>query len=92
MENQIITLSPDMQAAQQSVSLQDSVTQTLQHYIGKLDGQAPNNLYELVISEVERPLVQTVLKFTSGNQSRAAIILGISRGTLRKMMAKYALN
>ena len=92
MENQIVSLPSELQSSQQALSLQDSVTQTLQQYIGKLDGQMPTNLYELVISEVERPLIQMVLKLTAGNQSRSAIILGISRGTLRKKMALYDLH
>ncbi len=89
MENQIVALAPEAQVSQQPISLQDSVNHTLQQYILKLDGQMPSNLYELVIAEVERPLIQMVLKLTAGNQSRAAIILGLSRGTLRKKMALY---
>ena len=46
----------------------------------------------MVISEVEKPLIQMVLKLTNGNQSKAALILGISRGTLRKKMAIYELS
>ena len=91
MENQVVTLSPEIQAPQ-AVSLQDSVSNTLQQYMTNLDGQTPTNLYELVLAEVERPLIQMILKFTAGNQSKAAIVLGISRGTLRKKMALYDLQ
>lgn len=92
MENQIVTLVPEIQQANATISLQESVNQTLQQYIAKLDGQAPANLYELVLTEVEKPLLEMVLKLTNNNQSKAAIILGISRGTLRKKMAIYELN
>jgi Fis family transcriptional regulator len=91
MENQIVTLMPEVQG-NQTLSLQESVNYTLQQYIAKLDGQTPANLYDLVLAEVEKPLLEMVLKLTNNNQSRAAIILGLSRGTLRKKMAIYGLN
>ena len=91
MENQIVTLTPETQG-NQTLSLQESVNHTLQQYIAKLDGQTPANLYDLVLAEVEKPLLEMVLKLTNNNQSKAAIILGLSRGTLRKKMAIYGLN
>lgn len=90
MENQVVSLTPEMQGSQ--LSLQESVNYTLQQYIAKLDGQAPADLYNLVLAEVEKPLLEMVLKYTNNNQSKAAIILGLSRGTLRKKMAIYELN
>ena len=91
INNQVVTLTPEMQSSH-SLSLQESVNQTLQQYIAKLDGQTPANLYDLVLAEVEKPLLEMVLNLTNNNQSKAAIILGISRGTLRKKMAIYELN
>ena len=91
MSNEVVTLTSDVQVSH-ALSLQESVNHTLQQYIAKLDGQTPTNLYELVLAEVEKPLLQMVLKLTNNNQSKAAIILGISRGTLRKKMAIYELN
>ena len=91
MENSIVTLSSEMQS-NSAMSLQESVNYTLQQYITKLDGQTPANLYDLVLAEVEKPLIEMVLKLTNNNQSKAAIVLGISRGTLRKKMAIYGLN
>lgn len=90
IENQVVALSPNLQSSD-SPSLQESVSQTLQQYISKLDGQAPTNLYDLVLAEVEKPLLEMVLNITNNNQSKAAIVLGISRGTLRKKMAIYDL-
>jgi len=91
MNNTLVTLTTDLQS-NNALSLQESVNQTLQQYIAKLDGQTPANLYSLVLAEVEKPLIEMVLKLTNNNQSKAAIILGISRGTLRKKMAIYDLN
>ena len=92
MENQVLTISQQELQTTSTMSLQESVSYTLQQYFAKLDGQAPTNLYELVLAEVEKPLLEMVLKLTNNNQSKAAIMLGLSRGTLRKKMALYNLN
>lgn len=64
----------------------------LQDYFSKLNGTTPGDLYGMVLTEVERPLFQKVMEYTDGNQSRAAEILGINRGTLRKKLKAYALD
>jgi len=63
----------------------------LQVYFQNLNGDRPGDLYDFVISEVERPLFKAVMEFTDGNQSEAACILGINRGTLRKKLKTYSL-
>ena len=63
----------------------------LKTYFQSLNGDRPGDLYELVIGEVERPLFQAVMDYTDGNQSQAAGILGINRGTLRKKLKTYSL-
>jgi len=60
-------------------------------YFATLNGDRPGDLYDLVIGEVERPLFQAVMDYTQGNQSQAAGILGINRGTLRKKLRTYSL-
>ena len=60
-------------------------------YFNTLNGDRPGDLYDLVISEVERPLFKAVLDYTEGNQSQAAGILGFNRGTLRKKLRTYSL-
>ncbi len=67
------------------------VEQALENYFNSLDGKLGSGVYELVNSEVEAPLLEVVMKYTKDNQSRAAIVLGISRGTLRKKLKKYGL-
>ena len=54
-----------------------------------LNKVAPNNLYKLVLSEIEPPLLEAVMRFTNMNQSDAAKILGINRTTLRTKLKKY---
>jgi Fis family transcriptional regulator len=65
--------------------------EALRSYFATLNGHRPGDLYQLVIGEVERPLLKAVLVYTKGNQSRAAEILGINRGTLRKKLKSYDL-
>ena len=64
--------------------LRDSVKQALRNYLSQLDGQDVNDLYELVLAEVEHPMLD--------NQARAANMLGINRGTLRKKLKKYGMG
>nr|WP_203594434.1 helix-turn-helix domain-containing protein [Wenzhouxiangella limi] len=52
----------------------------------------PDNLYEVLITEVERPLIEAVLSRTGGNQSRSAEILGITRATLRNRIQRYQID
>lgn len=76
---------------QKNQPLHDSVRQALENYLSQLKGQTPSNLYELILGEVEAPLMGAVMEYTKSNQSRAAIILGLSRGTLRKKLKMYGL-
>jgi two-component system nitrogen regulation response regulator GlnG len=48
------------------------------------DGLASSDIYDRVIAEVERPLIQMTLAATRGNQIKAASMLGLNRNTLRK--------
>jgi len=73
-------------------TLRECVKLTLDHYFAQLDGHDTTGLYELVINEVEKPLLETVLSQASGNQSRAAAMLGISRSTLRKKLAQHGMT
>ena len=69
-----------------------SVKQALKNYFAQLNGQDVNDLYELVLAEVEQPLLDMVMQYTRGNQTRAALMMGINRGTLRKKLKKYGMN
>ena len=72
--------------------LRTQVQTALQNYFYQLDGHEPANLYKMVLSEVEPPLLETVMMYTQGNQTRAAEILGIDRSTLRKKLRHYSLE
>jgi Fis family transcriptional regulator len=64
----------------------------LKIYFESLNGHRPGDLYNLVLGQVEEPLFRAVMKYTNGNQSRAAEMLGINRGTLRKKLKTYSIN
>lgn len=69
--------------------LNTSVKSALHKYFSCLEDTTPANIYDLVLQEVENPLIETVFKYANGNQSKAAKWLGLSRNTLRKLLAKY---
>ncbi len=75
-----------------NIPLRDHAEQALSSYFDNLNGHRPGRLYDLVMREVELPLFQTVMDYADGNQSRAADILGINRGTLRKKLREYGLS
>ncbi len=80
------------QDSNKKTTLRNCVCSVLTDYINDLDGHSVNDLYQLVLSEVEPPLLETILKHTEGNQSKAAQMLGINRGTLRKKIKQYNIN
>lgn len=69
--------------------LKRCVAEELERYFEALDGDSPCDLHKMVIGETERALLQFVLERTAGNQSRAAQLLGVNRGTLRKKLKYY---
>jgi DNA-binding protein Fis len=80
-EQENLTVTPD--------SLHKAVTMSVQNYFNELKINEITNLYDIVIDEVETPLFKVVMEYCKYNQSRAAIMLGISRGTLRTKLRKY---
>ncbi len=72
--------------------LGDCVRNALLFYLHSMDGHEITNLHRFVLDEVERPLLRTVIEHTNGNQTTAARMLGISRGTLRKKLEKHGGN
>ncbi|MEP7313786.1 MAG: DNA-binding transcriptional regulator Fis [Pseudomonadota bacterium] len=72
--------------------LRNHAERALTDYFANLNGHRPAQLYDMVLREVEEPLFRAVLDYASGNQSRAAVILGINRGTLRKKLRQFGLS
>ena len=81
----------DLNALNHRKPLRKHTEEALNRYFKSLNGEHPGDLYELVLGEVEEPLFKAVMDYTNGNQSQAAGILGINRGTLRKKLKTYSL-
>ncbi|MEC8860396.1 MAG: helix-turn-helix domain-containing protein [Pseudomonadota bacterium] len=76
-------------------SLRQAVERSMAVYLSDIDEEDENlvaNLYDLVMSEIEPPLIQAVLDHNAGNQSRTSTMLGLNRGTLRKKIRQYGLR
>ena len=67
------------------------VTGALEKYFRDLDGEAPCAVYDMVLKNVEKPMLEVVLRQAEGNQTQAAEMLGINRNTLRKKLTEYNL-
>ncbi|MDH5180688.1 MAG: DNA-binding transcriptional regulator Fis [Gammaproteobacteria bacterium] len=73
-------------------TLRDCVANAVADYFDNLDGHPGGNLYQMVLQEIEHPLLEQVMRHVSGNQSKAAVLLGLNRGTLRKKLKQYDLH
>ena len=68
------------------------VRKALERYFSDLDGHPPGELYQLMLAEMERPLLEEVMQRSGGNQTQASQLLGINRSTLRKKLQHYGLD
>ena len=74
-----------------STSLAHHIELVVREYFDNLKEQQPTQLYELMLSQFEKPLISVVLEHTRGNQTKTAEILGLNRGTLRKKLKTHQL-
>lgn len=72
--------------------LRNCVKNAVENYLSDLEGYHASGLYRLVMDEVEAPLLEAVMRHSRGNHSRAATLLGINRGTLRKKLRQHDLE
>ena len=72
--------------------LKKEVETAMEKYFRDLDGHEANNLYDLFLEQVEKPLLEVVIRNTDRNLSRASKILGMNRATLRNRLKKYGLD
>lgn len=90
-------LSADVQAGERingktsESSLRDSVTVAVRDYLDRLDGQMGTEVYQMVLAEVEGPLLEEIMRYTRNNQTKASRMLGLNRGTLRKKLKQHGL-
>ena len=72
-------------------SLRDAVTVAVRHYLDGLDGQLSTDVYQMVLAQIEEPLLTEIMAYTRNNQTKASRMLGLNRGTLRKKLKQYNL-
>ena len=82
----------DKEDNQGIAQLYNAVKHSIRRYLYELDGTQPHDMYDLVLRQVEQPLLEAILEHTKGNQSKAAEYLGLNRGTLRKKLRTYNLH
>jgi Fis family transcriptional regulator len=70
-------------------TLRETVQTSIRNYLEDMGDSQAEDLYQILLSEVEPPLIEEVLRFTRYNQSRTARILGITRNTLRAKLLRY---
>ena len=90
-DEQIDTSRQTQEPFVQNQSLRDSVSIAVRHYLKELDGQMATDVYEMVLAEIEAPLLEEIMAYTRNNQTKASIMLGLNRGTLRKKLKQYKL-
>ena len=78
--------------AQQESTLRSEVEKALRRYFQHIDDEPVTDLHQMVMSEVEAPLIEAVMRYTGNNQSKASIMLGLNRGTLRTKLKNYRLH
>ena len=74
----------DVSGRENDTSLENLISGKLHSSLAKMDVNELDDLYEMVLHQMERPLIRIILEKTRGNQVRTAEILGINRNTLRK--------
>ncbi|HYN12061.1 MAG TPA: helix-turn-helix domain-containing protein [Burkholderiales bacterium] len=75
-----------------SNELAECVKRLLERYFKDMDGEKPTSIYDMVLKNIEKPMIETVLGRAAGNQSLAAQMLGINRATLRKKMQQLRIK
>jgi Fis family transcriptional regulator len=73
-------------------TVREVVAWSVRRYLDNMGHLTEGELHRVMLAEVEAPMIVEVLRHCRGNQSRAASILGISRGTLRKKLTEYRLG
>jgi len=77
---------------EQDIPLRQHVQKTISRYLHDMGHTQPANLYQMLLAEIEPPLIEEILRCTGGNQSRAADMLGMTRNTLRTKMQRYSIS
>lgn len=69
----------------------ECVRHSLERYFRDLDGESPSDIYDMVLRQMERPMLEVVMREAEGNQTRAADMLGMNRNTLRRKLTDHGM-
>ena len=78
--------------AAQDSELSSCVRRVMKQYFQDLDGEIPADVYDMVLVNIERPMLEVVLSHVAGNQTKAAEMLGLNRNTLRKKLQQHGIG
>lgn len=87
----LATLAAVSAEAQPDTALREEVYNSVDHYFANMGRESVTDLHRIVMSEVESTLLAHVMRRTRNNQSKAAVLLGLNRGTLRARLKQYGL-
>jgi Fis family transcriptional regulator, factor for inversion stimulation protein len=91
MADVLTAANDDTLQTEPASNLRDAVTAAVRRYLDELDGQMSTDVYQMVLAEIEAPLLAEIMTYTRNNQTRASLMLGLNRGTLRKKLKQYNL-
>jgi Fis family transcriptional regulator len=72
-------------------TLRDAATRVVRRYLHDLNGTQCTDLYNLMLRQVERPVLEEALRHCEGNMTRTAELLGMNRATLRKKLDEFGI-
>lgn len=76
--------SPEMHRSE--ITLRDAAARVVRRYLADLNGTPCGDLYQVMVRQVEKPVLEEALSFCGGNLTRTAELLGMNRATLRKKL------
>lgn len=83
---------PQAKAKGKGERLCDCVEKSVKRYLRDMNGADTNGVYQMVLDQVEKPLLEVVMQHTERNQTKASRVLGINRNTLRKKLQSHGLE
>ena len=92
MEKKTSTEQSGKKQSEQGGKLAVCVRKSVKRYLKDLNGEEANRMYEMVLQQVEKPLLEVIMKHSNNNQSKASRMLGINRNTLRKKLGVYIIG
>jgi Fis family transcriptional regulator, factor for inversion stimulation protein len=72
--------------------LSSCVRRVMKQYFKDLDGETPSDVYDMVLVNIEKPMLEVVMSHVQGNQTKAAELLGLNRNTLRKKLHQHSID